>query len=42
VDSSVRDAQKMLESFEGFARRTATGEYLAEILEVLPKKIESQ
>ena len=42
VTSSVKEAQKMLESFERFARKTAAGEYLDEILKVLPRQISPQ
>jgi len=42
VASSVQEAREMLKSFERFARRTAAGEYLDEILKVLPKDIRSQ
>ncbi|MHC4285718.1 MAG: hypothetical protein ACYSWZ_22500 [Planctomycetota bacterium] len=42
VASSVQEARKMLKSFERFARKTATGEYLNEILKVLPKDIKTQ
>jgi hypothetical protein len=42
VTSSVQEARKMLKSFERFARRTAAGEYLDEILEALPKDIKTQ
>jgi hypothetical protein len=42
VASSVQEAQKMLKSFERFARKTAAGEYLDEILKVLPKDIKTQ
>ncbi len=42
VASSVEEARKMLKSFERFARRTAAGEYLNEILEALPKDIKTQ
>jgi hypothetical protein len=42
VTSSVQEARKMLKSFERFARKTAAGEYLDEILKVLPKNIKAQ
>jgi len=42
VTSSVKEAQEMLESFERFARKTAAGEYLDEILKVMPGEIVSQ
>jgi hypothetical protein len=42
VASSVQEARKMLKSFERFARKTAAGEYLDEILKVLPKDIKIQ
>ncbi|MHC4463313.1 MAG: CehA/McbA family metallohydrolase [Planctomycetota bacterium] len=42
IASSVQEAQKMLKSFESFARKTAADEYLDEILKVLPKDIKPQ
>ncbi len=42
VTSSVEEGRKMLKSFENFARKTAAGEYLNEILEALPKDIKTQ
>lgn len=42
VTSSVKEAQRMLESLERFARKTAADEYLDEILKVLPGQIELQ
>jgi hypothetical protein len=42
VASSMQEARKMLKSFERFARKTAAGEYLDEILKVLPKDIKTQ
>jgi len=39
VDSAVRHGRKMLKAYERFARKTATEEYLAELLKVLPKNI---
>jgi hypothetical protein len=42
LTSSVKEAQKMLESFERFARKTAAGGYLDEMLKVLPRQIKSQ
>jgi hypothetical protein len=42
VASSLEEARKMLRSFEHFARKTATEEYLDEILKVLPKDIKAQ
>jgi hypothetical protein len=41
VPSSVKEAQEMLKSFERFARKTTAGEYLDEILRVLPEQIKS-
>jgi hypothetical protein len=41
VASSVKEAQKMLRSFKRFARKTAAGEYLDEVLKVLPRQIKS-
>ncbi|UCG46011.1 MAG: CehA/McbA family metallohydrolase [Phycisphaerales bacterium] len=41
VPSSVKQAQAMLEAFELFARKTASAEYLDELLEALPKEIKS-
>jgi hypothetical protein len=41
VISSVKEAQRMLRSFKRFARAIAAGEYLDEILEVLPRQIKS-
>ena len=38
--SSVKEARAMLKSFESFARKTATAEYLDEVLKVMPKEIE--
>ena len=40
VSSSIEDARQMLEAFERFARKTASSEYLPEILEAIPKNIE--
>mgnify|MGYP001045582943 CR=1 FL=1 len=39
VASSVAEARKMLEGFEGFARKTAAGGELAEILDALPTDV---
>ena len=39
VPSSVKEAQAMIESFERFAQKTASGECLYEILKVMPKEI---
>jgi len=42
VPSSVKEAREMLKAFERFARKTATGDYLDEILEALPKDIKTR
>jgi len=42
VPSSVKEAQEMLKSFERFARTITAGEYLDEILKVLPEDIKTQ
>jgi len=42
VAISVQEARKMLKSFEHFARKTAAGEYLDEILKVLPEDIKAR
>lgn len=42
VAYSLHLARKMLKSFERFAHKTAAGEYLDEILKVLPKDIKTQ
>jgi len=40
VPSSLRQAQAMLEAFEGFASKTASKEHLDEVLEALPQQIQ--
>jgi hypothetical protein len=42
VPSSVKEAREMLKAFELFARKTATGKHLDEILRVLPKNIKTR
>ena len=39
VAASVDEAEKMLEAFKRFAQKRADGQYLAEILDVLPEHI---
>ena len=42
VPSSVKEAKEMLKSFERFARTITAGEYLDDILKVLPEDIKTQ
>jgi len=40
VDKSIKEANKMLEAFRKFARKEASQEYLKEILDAIPERIE--
>lgn len=42
VTSSVQQAEKMLKAFERFARKTASREHLPEILDEMPRHIDSR